>query len=161
MFTGATGVPGVLAVASLLLLVACGGTDEVVPLGDADAAEPGGDVQPHGELELVPGSDVTVQGVIVANSMDPCLLPDHDEPCVMDLGGVLTLGVDGNEVSVHYGGGEWPPCENPPAIRQGEEARVGMRATVYAEVADVDHFSGADLDTCSSGRYSIETTAAP
>jgi hypothetical protein len=102
-----------------------------------------------------------VKGVVVANSMDPCLLPDQDEPCLMDLGGVLTLAVGGNEVSVHYGGGEWPPCENPPAIRQGEEARVGMRATVYAEVVGDDHFSGADLDTCGSDEYSIETEAAP
>jgi hypothetical protein len=151
-----SGVTGVLAAS--VLVAACGGAGSS---GDAEAMEPGGGVQPHGALALAPGSDATVEGIVVANSMDPCLLPDHDEPCLMDLGGVLTLDVGGNEVSVHYGGGEWPPCENPPVIREGEEARVGMRATVYAQVAEDDHFSGADLDTCGSDQYSIETAPAP
>jgi hypothetical protein len=136
------------ALASLAILSACADDDGTL-------ASTG----PTGELDLVPGSDVTVDGVVVANSVDPCLLPDHDDGCVMGLGGILTVDADGHEVSVHYGGSEWPPCDNPPAISQGESARVGMRVTVYAEVTDDDHVSGADLDTCGSDEYHIDTAS--
>jgi hypothetical protein len=157
MSTRSVGVTGVLAAASVFL-AACGGPR-----------------RPETPLRSSPAA--TSKRVATSNSSPVRMPPSRasssptrwirvscrtkDEPCLMDLGGVLTLAVGSNEVSVHYGGGEWPPCENPPAIRQGEDARLGMRATVHAEVADDDHFSGADLDTCGSDAYSIETDAAP
>lgn len=134
------------ALASLAILSAC--VDDDGPPASTD---------PTGELALDPGADVTVDGVVMANSMDPCLLTDHDDDCVMGLGGILTVDTGGHEVSVYYGGGEWPPCDNPPAIVQGESARVGMQVTVYAQVTDDEHVSGADLDTCGADEYYIDT----
>lgn len=119
---------------------------------DADPEAPSDDAAAaHGALDLTPGTVVTIEGIVTSDSGDPCRFPDeHDEPCVEDLGQILTVDVDGRPVTVHYGGGEWPPCDNPTALYRAEQTRVGDRVTVVAEVVEDGHHSGADLDTCGS-----------
>jgi hypothetical protein len=112
---------------------------------------------PGQHLDLAPGSEVALEGVVTGNTVDACRFPDdHDEPCVEDLGEILTIDVDGEELTVHYGGGEWPPCDNVDALYDGQAARVGDHVSVVAEVVDDDHHSGADLDTCGAPDLRID-----
>lgn len=139
------------AALSLASIALAGGLAAVAWAMSRDSGEP---EAPRAQFE--PGDEPTVRGVVVENSVDPCLFPeDHQEPCVTDGGEFLLLDVDGAAVKVHYGGGEWPPCDNVEALRQGEQARVDTQVEVFARAPEEEGPVGADLDTCPDSRYYI------
>lgn len=137
---GRWGRSGVVALIATFLVVSCG-QDEGPVANDAP--------------QLIVDEEVRVEGVVTENTIDPCRIPDPAEPCVEGLPEHLIIDVDGHEVRVHYGGGEWPPCDNVAGLRQGEQTRVGDRVRVFAVAAD-GGAAGPQLDTCPSPDYAIE-----
>lgn len=100
------------------------------------------------------GQEVTVTGVVVENSIDPCILPQNDEPCVEDVGFRLLLDAGGYEVSFLYGSGLGDPCLNHEASEQAADTRVGTTVQVFAEVESVK-VSRVVLSACNSADYHI------
>jgi hypothetical protein len=70
--------------------------------------------------------------------------------CEVDVACILRIEVGGLQTGVVYHSGEWPPCENPAAIRQGAEVREGELIEVYAGIVD-----GNELTTCTSSEFYI------
>lgn len=70
--------------------------------------------------------------------------------CEVDVACILRIEVDGVQTSVIYHWGEWPPCDNPAAIRQGAEVSEGELIEVYAGIVD-----GDELTTCTSSEFYI------
>lgn len=70
--------------------------------------------------------------------------------CEVDAACILRIEVDGVQTSVVYHWGEWPPCENAAAIRQGEEVGEGELIEVHAGIRN-----GDDLTTCTSSEFYI------
>ena len=87
---------------------------------------------------------VVLRGQVVENS----------RACELDAACVLTVDVNGLQINVVYHFGEWPPCENEGAIRQGLEVHKGEWIEVYAEVSE-----GGDLVTCGSSDYYIRPSS--
>lgn len=70
--------------------------------------------------------------------------------CEVDVACILRIDVDGLQTNVVYHFGEWPPCENPAATRQGAAVREGELIEVYAGIVD-----GDELTTCTSPEFYI------
>jgi hypothetical protein len=105
-------------------------------------------------LGLTPGEEATLEGVVVENTIDPCVIDDHPDPC--DVGGpqFLRLDVDGAASSVTYSYGEDEECLSWES-RHGGQARSGTGVEVFGLVTGEGEFSGT-IDTCAAEDYYIE-----
>lgn len=105
-------------------------------------------------LGLVPGEAYTIKGVVVDNSLDPCVIDDHPDPC--DVGGpeFLRLDVDGAAMTVIYSYGEDEECLSRER-GHGGAARVGTRVEVFGRALGIGEVSGG-LDICQSEDHYID-----
>jgi hypothetical protein len=76
--------------------------------------------------------------------------------CEVDVACYLRVAVDGLQTTVVYHSGEWPPCGNSAAIRQGEAVRKGELIEVNAGIVD-----GDKLTTCTSSEFYIRRISGP
>jgi hypothetical protein len=106
-------------------------------------------------LGLEQGEETTIVGTVVANTLDPCVIDDHPDPCAVGGPAFLRVEVDGVGMSVNYDYGEYEECESRVGLHTGAEARVGMRVEVFGLAAGGRDFSGT-LDVCASEEYYIE-----
>ena len=126
-----------LVVLPFLFIVSCSlGRDE--PVGQTDAR---GFLNVRG-LDTDGDTKIVIKGFVLENNFG----------CDVDVACFLRIEVEGLETSVTYHYGEWPPCENTSAIRQGLAALEGELVEVYAEIVDGDW-----LTTCSSSEFYIRS----
>lgn len=129
----------IVRLASVVLLVA--GMSSCTPGRERHAGPPAGtttlDVR---ALDDDGDSKVLFSGRVVENVRG----------CEVDIACILRIEVDGLTTSVVYHFGEWPPCGNAAAIRQGIDVIEGEMVEVYAGIVD-----GDELTTCTSTEYYI------
>lgn len=128
---------GLVAV-SLLLLVgirscALGGDQHAVPPAGYSAV----DVY---ALDADGDNEVQFTGLVLENVRG----------CEVDAACVLRIAVEGGEINVMYHYGEFPPCENTEAVRQGEAIEEGAQVEVYAGIVE-----GGELSTCDSPEFYV------
>jgi hypothetical protein len=132
-------------------LAACGSGVERAERPEAGTASD----QTDAPMQFEEGEEATVRGVVVENTIDPCLFPDAEVICEEGIGRLLRLEVDRSPpVAVHYAGHHAEPCPNPDANRQAESARVGTTVEVFAEVEAATN-ERVTLSVCGDLRYYV------
>ena len=122
-----------------LLLVALSSSCSV---GAADSDRPRRTIESLDTRALDTDDDgkVIVRGLVIEN----------DHGCRTDSLCLLRIETEGGEVAVIYHYGEWPPCPNTEAIRQGSQISEGDSVEVFAAIVE-----GGSLVTCESSEYYV------
>jgi hypothetical protein len=128
-----------LAVIFVLLVSACGrfGPQEESDSTIPSSAEAKATIR---ALDTDGDGKIIVQGLVVAN----------DRGCEVDVSCVLRISSNNSEFNVVYHYGEWPPCENAEATKQGFGVVTGDRVEVHGAIT-----ASGDISTCDSTDFYV------
>jgi hypothetical protein len=101
------------------------------------------------------GARIAIAGTVTTNTNTPCLIEDHPEPCVEDVGNFLEVATEHGLVRLWYDHGESDRACRPAAVTSGWGLHVGDRVeAVGVSVSDWR----AELDACADdGTYVLHT----
>lgn len=101
------------------------------------------------------GTRIAIAGTVTTNTNTPCLIEDHPEPCVEDVGNFLEVATEHGLVRLWYDHGESERACGSDAGRGGAGVHAGERVeAVGVSMSD----ERAELDVCGDeGSYLIHT----